>query len=95
MDFQKTRLKRLSFLRGAGCEVCNGTGYKGRVAIHEVLEMSPALRDLVLKHPSSDELKRLAIKEGFKTLRMSAFIKAAKGLTTLDEVLMNSGSDKL
>jgi type IV pilus assembly protein PilB len=82
-----TSLETGKFARGAGCEVCNKTGYKGRVAIYEVLDFSPALKEMVLKGESMLEIKRQAIKEGMRTLRMSAITKAAEGRTTLEEAL--------
>ncbi len=84
----------MTVYKGAGCDVCGGSGYKGRVAIYEVLEMSPGLRELVLKHASADEIKRQAIIEGMKTLRMSALTKVAEGATTLTEAVKNSSADK-
>ncbi len=84
----------MTVYKGAGCDICGGTGYKGRVAIYEVLEMSPGLRELVLKHASADEIKRQAIIEGMKTLRMSALSKVAEGATTLTEAVKNSSADK-
>ncbi len=80
--------------KGKGCEFCGGTGYKGRVAIYEVLEMTPLVKELVLKHASADDIKKQAIKDGMKTLRMSALTKVAQGLTTLDEAIVNSAADK-
>ena len=56
--------------------------------------MTPGVKELVLKHSSSDEIKKQAIKDGMKTLRMSALTKVAQGLTTLEEAVMNSASDK-
>lgn len=85
---------KIKVYKGKGCEYCNGTGYKGRVAIYEVLDMTPGVKDLVLKHSSSDEIKKQAIKDGMKTLRMCALTKVAQGLTTLEEAVMNSASDK-
>jgi type IV pilus assembly protein PilB len=75
------------FARGAGCEVCGKTGYKGRVAIYEVLDFSQTMKEMVLKGESIIEIKRQAIKEGMRTLRMSAIAKAAEGRTTLEEAL--------
>jgi type IV pilus assembly protein PilB len=86
---------KLTLYKGKGCVVCNNTGYKGRVAIYEVLEMSPALKEILLRGGSADELKKQAIKEGMKTLRMTALTKVAQGLTTLDEAVSNSASDKM
>jgi type IV pilus assembly protein PilB len=81
--------------KGKGCPVCNSTGYKGRVAIYEVLEMTPAIKEILLRNGSTDEIKRQAIKEGMKTLRMCALTKVAQGLTTIAEAVSNSASDKL
>ena len=86
--------KKIKVFKGKGCGSCNGTGYKGRVAIYEVMAMSQALREIILKGGSSDDIKKQAIKDGMKTLRMSALSKVAKGLTTLDEAVSNSSSDK-
>lgn len=85
---------KIKVYEGKGCEFCNGSGYKGRVAIYEVLDMTPAVKDLVLKNASADEIKKQAIKDGMKTLRMCALTKVAQGLTTLNEAVMNSASDK-
>lgn len=81
--------------KGKGCGNCNNTGYKGRVAIYEVLEMTPSVKEILLRNGSTDEIKRQAIKEGMKTLRMCALTKVAQGLTTLDEAISNSASDKM
>tara|TARA_Y100001936_G_scaffold252650_1_gene313309 strand:+ start:12112 stop:13782 length:1671 start_codon:yes stop_codon:yes gene_type:complete len=93
--FAPASAEKIKVYKGKGCDVCNGTGYKGRVAIYEVLEMSPRLRELVLKHASSDDIKAQAIKEGMKTLRMCALTKVAQGLTTIEEALSNSASDNM
>ena len=90
----KNSAKQVKVYRGTGCKECNSTGYKGRIAIYEVLNISPSIKELILKNKSSDEIKKQAIREGMKTLRMSALIKAVKGLTTLDEVVTNSSTDK-
>ncbi len=85
---------KIKVYEGKGCEYCNNSGYKGRVAIYEVLDMTAGVKDLVLKHASADEIKKQAIKDGMKTLRMCALTKVAQGLTTLSEAVMNSASDK-
>ncbi len=92
--FAPATAQKLKLYKGKGCEVCNNTGYKGRLAIYEVMAMSPMLREIVLRNGSADELKKQAISEGMKTLRMSALTKVAQGLTTLDEAVINSSSDK-
>lgn len=90
-----TSAAKITVYKGKGCTTCNNTGYKGRVAIYEVLEMSPTIKEILLRRGSSDEIKRQGIKEGMKTLRMCALTKVAQGLTTLDEAVSNSASDKL
>ncbi len=92
--FAPTSAQKIKIFKGKGCEYCNNTGYKGRVAIYEVMDMTPAVKELILKEASADELKKQAIKDGMKTLRMSALTKVAQGLSTLDEAVTNSSSDK-
>ncbi|HEY0710362.1 MAG TPA: type IV-A pilus assembly ATPase PilB [Polyangia bacterium] len=72
--------------KGVGCERCNGTGYKGRIAVYEVLRFIEPLRELVLQGASSVELKAEAIRQGMRTLRMSGITKICQGVSTIDEV---------
>jgi type IV pilus assembly protein PilB len=72
--------------RGKGCERCNGTGYKGRVGLYEVMEITEELRELILVGASSLELKRKAVDEGMITLRRSGLRKVIEGVTTIEEV---------
>ena len=78
---------------GAGCRNCNETGFKGRVALYEIMPMSDELKDLVLQGASSVELKRAAIALGMKTLRQSALTKLLEGTTTISEVIRCSAAD--
>jgi len=87
-------VENLKVYKGAGCAHCNDTGYKGRVAIYEVLEMTPGVKELVLKNSSSDDIKKQAILDGMKTLRMAALTKVAEGATTISEAISNSSADK-
>jgi len=73
--------------KGTGCEKCNKTGYKGRVGLYEVMEITDELRELVLVGASALELRRKAIEEGMITLRGSGLRKIAEGVTTIEEVL--------
>jgi type IV pilus assembly protein PilB len=73
-------------MHGAGCEKCNNTGYKGRVGLYEVMEVTDELRELVLVGASALELRRKAIDDGMITLRQSGLIKVKLGLTTIEEV---------
>jgi type IV pilus assembly protein PilB len=76
-----------SFFKGAGCETCGGTGYKGRAGLYEVMAMSPALRRMVLQGAATSDLQKQAIEEGMLTLRMDGLLKMRKGVTTLEEVI--------
>jgi type IV pilus assembly protein PilB len=73
--------------KGRGCGACNGTGYKGRVGLYEVMEISEAVRDLILVGATAVELRRKALEEGMLTLRMSGIEKVKAGITTVEEVL--------
>ena len=73
--------------KGRGCGACNGTGYKGRVGLYEVMEISEGVRDLILVGATAVELRRKALEEGMLTLRMSGIEKVKAGITTVEEVL--------
>ena len=83
----------MSCYRSAGCGVCGGTGYKGRVALYEVMPVTDAIRDAVLAGASSSEIKRIAVEVGMSTLRRSGINKIAEGVTTLAEVLRTTMPD--
>jgi type IV pilus assembly protein PilB len=80
-------------MKGGGCSTCNGTGYKGRVALYEVMRFDDNLKELVLQGASSAELKVAAIKGGMKTLRMSGIQKVLEGITTTEEILRVTMAD--
>ncbi len=79
--------------RGEGCNACMETGYRGRVAVYEVMILTDELKEFVLSGASFIDLKKEAMRQGMKTLRQSALIKLKKGITTVEEVLRNSASD--
>lgn len=79
--------------KGEGCEECNGSGLRGRIAIFEVLTMSAEVKDAIYKGASPLELKRQALAGGMKSLRQSALLKLKAGLTTVEEVLNTTVSD--
>jgi type IV pilus assembly protein PilB len=83
-----------STMHGRGCANCNGTGYRGRLAIYEILVMHEALKELILRGASTIELKREAVKLGMSTLRMSALQKVREGLTTVEETIRVTDADK-
>ena len=72
--------------KGSGCERCNNTGYKGRVGLYEVMEITDELRELILVGASALELRRKAVDEGMITLRRSGLQKVMEGVTTIEEV---------
>ncbi len=73
--------------KGAGCEKCNGTGYKGRVGLYEVMEITDELRELILVGASGLELRKKAVEEGMISLRRSGLLKVKEGVTTIEEVV--------
>ena len=77
----------MKFYKGAGCEICNNTGYKGRIGIYEVMSITPKLREMILNGATSDEIREAAREEGMRTLREDGIIKIKKGITTVEEVL--------
>jgi type IV pilus assembly protein PilB len=77
-----------------GCKNCNDRGYRGRVAVYEVMPMWDGLKELVINGSSTAELKQEAIRLGFRTLRMSALQKVKGGMTSLSEAIGNTAPDK-
>ena len=79
--------------RGTGCRICNNTGYRGRIAVYEIMTMTEELREFILNGASTLELKREAIRQGMKSMRMSAITKMREGMTSVDEVLRLTAAD--
>ncbi|MFC1769872.1 type IV-A pilus assembly ATPase PilB [Nitrospirota bacterium] len=80
-------------MKGKGCDVCGGSGYKGRVALYEVMTISEAMKELILEGGSTEEIKTNAINGGMKSLRMAGLSKVKEGVTTIEEVLRVSMAD--
>ncbi|MDP3910781.1 MAG: type IV-A pilus assembly ATPase PilB [Gemmatimonadales bacterium] len=80
------------FSKGAGCDTCSGTGYKGRQGLYEVMALSSPLRRGILKGCSTEELREIAVQEGMLTLRMDGMVKVKKGVTTLEEVVKETAA---
>jgi type IV pilus assembly protein PilB len=78
---------KVKLYKGRGCQVCNNTGYKGRVGLYEVMEITDGMREMILTGASSIELKNKAIEEGMITLRGSGLRKIRAGQTTVEEVV--------
>jgi general secretion pathway protein E len=70
-----------------GCQACGGTGYRGRTVLHEVMTVSPKLREILLQHPSSSTVEQAAREQGMNSLLETGLAKAAAGVTSLEEVL--------
>jgi type IV pilus assembly protein PilB len=74
------------FREGMGCIECGGTGYRGRTAIHELLDLTDPIREIILEKKPTSEIRKLAQKEGMSFLRESALDRVRRGLTTLKEI---------
>jgi type IV pilus assembly protein PilB len=84
---QPTGLGKVAFFRGKGCQTCNFTGMKGRVAIYEVMPITQETRDMILRGASTADLRAAAQSQGMKTLRQAGLLKVLEGTTTVEEVL--------
>jgi type IV pilus assembly protein PilB len=93
MGFTPEQAEKAQVMKGAGCQTCNGTGYKGRVALYEVMRFSDDLKERVLQAASAAELKIEAIKKGMSTLRMSGIRKIIEGVTTPEEIMRVTMAD--
>jgi type IV pilus assembly protein PilB len=92
-EAQVERARTGKLFVGAGCQTCNGSGYKGRVALYEVMRFGDELKEMVLQGASSAELKTAAIRGGMVSLRMSGINKILDGVTTAEEVLRVTMAD--
>jgi len=77
--------------RAVGCPACQGTGYKGRVGIYELVDVSPELQDLVMQRATAGQMRALVDQQGGRTLRHDGLLKAWRGLTTVEEVIRVTG----
>jgi type IV pilus assembly protein PilB len=91
--FTKEEAQSLVTYKGTGCDICNKTGYKGRVALYEIMPIRDEIKELVLQGASVLDLKKQAVALGMKTLRASGLLKIKEGLTSLEEVLENTFPD--
>jgi type IV pilus assembly protein PilB len=87
-------VKNFPVYRGKGCPICNGTGYKGRIGLYEVMPMREELKELILARASTSEIKKEAIRLGMKTLRHSGIMKVKEGVTTIEEILRTTMDDR-
>jgi type IV pilus assembly protein PilB len=87
LGFEPDAIESLEVFRGAGCKVCNGSGYKGRVGLYEVLEINEDIKEAITLNAPAVELKRLAVANGMISLRRSGLQKVRAGITTIEEVV--------
>jgi type IV pilus assembly protein PilB len=93
VGFTEEECKTVKCYKGKGCPTCNGTGYKGRIALYEVMPIKDELKELILEGASTAEIKKAAIRLGMKTLRMSGVTKVAEGVTTIEEIMRVTFND--
>jgi type IV pilus assembly protein PilB len=86
-------LNGLTCYKGAGCSRCSNTGYKGRIALYEVLRVGDEVREQILQGASAGEIKKEAIQLGMKTLRQAALQKLREGVTSVEEILKTTVED--
>lgn len=86
-------LGEFKVFRGAGCGNCNNTGYRGRIAVYEIMFFNDEVSEFILNGASTLELKREAIRQGMRSLRMSALKKLGEGMTTIEEVVRTTSAD--
>lgn len=93
MGFEKDEFRDLNILKPKGCEACNNTGYKGRIALYEVMPINDDIREMILNRVQSRDVKKKAIEQGMITLRRSGLIKIKNGITSVEEVLRETVRD--
>jgi type IV pilus assembly protein PilB len=93
MGLDQEMASRIECLTGKGCGTCGNTGFKGRIALYEVMPVTEEIRELILMGASSSEIKNQAISQGMKTLRQSGLTKVAEGVTSVAEILRTTMAD--
>ncbi len=93
MGLDQEMASRIDCLTGKGCGTCGNTGFKGRIALYEVMPVTEEIRELILMGASSSEIKNQAISQGMKTLRQSGLTKVAEGVTSVAEILRTTMAD--
>lgn len=86
-------LNNLKFFKGAGCKVCNGTGYKGRVGLYEIIIVDDVVRKSLSENLSEYEVKRIALEQGLVTMTQDGLLKALEGLVTIEEIFRVTGGE--
>lgn len=86
-ELSGAKIEDVKFYKGKGCKSCNFTGFKGRLAIYEILILNKAIRELILRKASTEEIRDKAVSQGMKTLRLSGWQKVIEGVTTVGEIM--------
>ncbi len=94
IGFSKDDINTFKCFKGKGCPACGESGYKGRIALYEVMPVSESIKELIIKGTTAADLKKAAIKLGMSTLRMSGLTKIREGTTSIEEVLRVTMSDR-
>ncbi len=87
IGYTEDEVDKVKVFKGKGCDRCSGTGYKGRVGLYEVMQITDEMRELILSGATAMDLRQQAVKDGMITLRRSGLIKIRDGHTSIDEVL--------
>lgn len=87
IDKKTKSISEVPFYKGEGCEKCSHTGYKGRKGIYEVLEVTPEIQDLIMKHAPTSQIQDKAIEQGMILMWQDGFIKSFQGKTTIEEIM--------
>jgi type IV pilus assembly protein PilB len=87
LGFSEEEAKTVKCYKGKGCPACNGSGYRGRLALYEIMPIGPEIKEMILEGASADELKKTAVRLGMKTLRMSGLTKVKDGTISIEEVM--------
>jgi type IV pilus assembly protein PilB len=93
LGFSEEEAKTLKCYKGKGCPACNGSGYRGRIALYEIMPLKDEIKEMILEGASADELKKTALRLGMKTLRMSGLAKVKIGITSIEEVMRATFGD--
>ncbi|MEM8834658.1 MAG: ATPase, T2SS/T4P/T4SS family [Planctomycetota bacterium] len=93
LDLTREEIGDRQFFRGRGCDTCHGSGYKGRMALFEIMQIDDGIRDLIMNQASTAVLREESRKRGMRTLRESGLLAIYEGLTTIDEVVRETMSE--
>ena len=94
LELRPEDVKGRIFYYGKGCEACNNTGYRGRLGTYEIMLLDDEMRDMIIKHASTQVLRMEARKRGMRPLRLSGLMAIYDGITTIEEVVRETIMDE-